>query len=294
MAGNSLEPGRSVTSKVTALLVAFTCGPAFSLTELARLTCLPVSTTHRLISGLVAAGMLTRTPDGQFRLGPVIRELAETPAKAPSSFHERARRVMEDLAAATGGPRIRLGVLEDDRVAYMEKASPTSPVSVAFEPDNVPAHATAMGKVLLAFGPKGLVDVVIARGLGRWAASTITRADQLQQALSTVRSTGLAVSRGEFEPETMAIAAPVIGAGGFVVAALELAQEKGRSMRELVPALVVASRWLSRELQAGRYRGQVLMNPKRHLELMILDEHPVRGLRSTPDPTPPPPYAISA
>ena len=170
MAGNSSDSGRSVTSKVTAILIAFSAGPVFSLTELARLTCLPVSTTHRLAGGLVACGMLERTPDGRLRVGRVIREFAETPAKAPPSIHERARRMMEDLSVASGGRRVRLGVWDDFEVAYMQKASTTTPVSVAFEPETVPAHATAMGKVLLAYGPKDQVEVVIERGLTRCAA----------------------------------------------------------------------------------------------------------------------------
>jgi len=49
MAGNSAEPGRSVTSKIVAILLTFHDGNEHSLTEIARLTCLPVSTAHRLV-----------------------------------------------------------------------------------------------------------------------------------------------------------------------------------------------------------------------------------------------------
>jgi hypothetical protein len=52
MAGNAIEPGRSVTSKVAAILLTFGDGAEHSLTEIARLTCLPVSTTHRLVTEL--------------------------------------------------------------------------------------------------------------------------------------------------------------------------------------------------------------------------------------------------
>jgi hypothetical protein len=48
MAGNSTETGRSVTSKITSILLTFTEGDEHSLTEIARLAGLPISTAHRL------------------------------------------------------------------------------------------------------------------------------------------------------------------------------------------------------------------------------------------------------
>ena len=56
MAGNSAEPGRSVTSKIVAILLTFHDGNEHSLTEIARLTCLPVSTAHRLVTELADGG----------------------------------------------------------------------------------------------------------------------------------------------------------------------------------------------------------------------------------------------
>jgi IclR helix-turn-helix domain len=53
-AGGAAESGRSVTSKVTAILMVFSRGSAYSLTELAQPTGLPVSTTHRLAGELAA------------------------------------------------------------------------------------------------------------------------------------------------------------------------------------------------------------------------------------------------
>jgi hypothetical protein len=63
MAGNSAEPGRSVTSKIVAILLTFHDGNEHSLTEIARLTCLPVSTAHRLVTELAGWGVLERTDE---------------------------------------------------------------------------------------------------------------------------------------------------------------------------------------------------------------------------------------
>ena len=100
MAGNSADSGRSVTSKVTAILMTFTGGSVHSLTEIARLAGLPISTAHRLASELAAWRILERTEDGYYRIGLPLRMIG-TRASHPPNIQERAPRVMEDLSTAT-------------------------------------------------------------------------------------------------------------------------------------------------------------------------------------------------
>ena len=119
MAGNSTESGRSVTSKITSILLTFTEGSEHSLTEIARLAGLPISTAHRLTSELASWRLLERTEDGQYRAGLPLRMIGTTDA-CPPSIAERAPCVLEDLSAATKC-RARLGVLRDLEVAYIQK-----------------------------------------------------------------------------------------------------------------------------------------------------------------------------
>ena len=90
MAGNSTEPGRSVTSKVAAILLTFHDGNEHSLTEIARLTCLPLSTAHRLVTELAGWGVLERTDWSKFRVGLSIKTMGSrrsfTPGR-PESQH---------------------------------------------------------------------------------------------------------------------------------------------------------------------------------------------------------------
>src|ERR1700753_2861194 len=83
MAGNSAEPGRSVTSKIVAILLTFHDGNEHSLTEIARLTCLPVSTAHRLVTELAGWGVLERTDESMFRIGLPIKATSRRPAFNP-------------------------------------------------------------------------------------------------------------------------------------------------------------------------------------------------------------------
>ena len=247
MAGNSTESGRSVTSKITSILMTFTQGSVHSLTEIARLAGLPVSTTHRLTAELASWRLLERTECGHYRVGLPLRMIGAGGVTAPS-VAERAPWVLDDLAAATRS-RARLGVLAGTEVAYIEKQPGHRPVSSFCPTAMLPAHPIALGRALLAFSSVDAVDAAIAAGLRAYTRHTITAPDRFRRALTVTRLTRVAVTRWEFEPGVSGVAMPVFGPGGDVVAAIELAAaDLGRELPSMTAALAVASRSLSREL----------------------------------------------
>ena len=247
MAGNSTESGRSVTSKITSILMTFTEGSVHSLTEIARLAGLPVSTAHRLTSELASWRLLERLDDGQYRVGLPLRMIGTGGAAAPS-VAERAPWVLEDLAAATRS-RARLGILAGLEVAYIEKQPGHRPVSSFSAAATLPAHPTALGRALLAFSATEVVEATVRRGLRPYTAHTITSPDRFRRALGVTRLTRVAVTRWELEAGVSGVSMPVFGPGGDVVAAIELAvSDLGRELQPVMAALSVASRSLSREL----------------------------------------------
>ena len=261
MAGNSSDSGRSVTSKVVSILLTFTDGNVQSLTEIARLAGLPVSTAHRLVTELAAWGVLERTDDAHYRAGISLRVIGGQAFHLPG-LHERARRVMEDVVTATRTD-VRLGVLEGRKVGYAEKLVGHRPVSM-FGAALLPAHATAMGKALLAFSPAVVVESVLAQGLERFTPHTLTNPEQFRRALAVIRLTRVAISRWELEQGCAAVAVPVFGGGGMVVAALELKVRNLRTDLQMMrPALVVAARGLSRELATGQPFGPLALVAER-------------------------------
>lgn len=196
MAGNSAEPGRSVTSKIVAILLAFHDGDEHSLTDIARAR-LPVSTAHRLLAELTTWGVLERTDGSRFRIGLLIKTLGRL--RFPTSILESARRVLEDLVTATRtGARLR--ILTGTDVAYIEKRCDYRPVTIFTQTPRLPAHATALGKVLLSFAAPEIIDRVLANGLERYTPDTVTDAQRLRQSLASIRLTQVAVSRSELEP----------------------------------------------------------------------------------------------
>jgi IclR family acetate operon transcriptional repressor len=250
VAGNSMESGRSVTSKVVAILMTFADGEVRTLTEVARLAGIPTSTVHRLIGELTSWGVLERTEGSQYRVGVPLKEICRHGTRVPN-LHERARRVMEDLSVVAHTP-VRLGVLVDSRVCYIEKTSVNRPVSSYSDGCTAPVHATSMGKALLAFSPPMTVETVVARGLKAFTAHTLTSVEDLRKALSAIRLSRVAVSRWEWVSGVSTVAVPVFGGGGKVVAALELTVRDLRTdLRTLHPVLIVAARSLSRELASS-------------------------------------------
>jgi DNA-binding IclR family transcriptional regulator len=262
MAGGAAESGRSVTSKVTAILMAFSRGDAYSLTELAHLTGLPVSTAHRLAGELAARRLLERTEDGGYRIGLPLRmigagaaaarpvtsdaemtgcrpdDAAAALSGAPSAHAtllSRAGAVMRDLALATRSP-VRLGTI-DGRVVLEVTVRPGDPAPVALAASARPAQDHALGRVLLAFSPSPVVDAMIG---GAYP-------ERLRRSLGTIRLTRFVVSQPGAAPG--AVAMPVFGAGGALLAALELeVADMPDGLHGARAALAVATGSLSRQL----------------------------------------------
>ena len=255
MAGNSADSGRSVTSKITAILMTFTNGSVHSLTEIARLAGLPISTTHRLATELAGWQILERTEEGNYRIGLQLRMIGTNGRYSPS-LTERAPAVMEDLCAVTRGD-VRLGVLHDLEVAYIEKLVGHRPVSMFTPAATLPPHATALGKALLAFVPPRIVDLVILSGLTSYTPYTITTPDRLRRVLAVTRLSRMAVSRWELQLGVSAVATPVFGQNGAVAALEVRVRDVRKDLPSIKAALVVATRSLSRELTIARPSGRM-------------------------------------
>ena len=255
MAGNSADPGRSVTSKVTAILLAFADGGVHTLTEIAAMANLPTSTAHRLASELVAWRLLERTEERSYRIGLPLRmigsEYSESEVCSYTLAVRRALPVLNELSRATGN-EVRVGVLRGSEVLTLQL--PPSRITERVHAEAllhgiVPAHAAAAGKALLAFSPPSVVNQVIAAGLPAFTRHTITSPDVLRQKLSVIRLTQVATSRNEFECGRAAIAMPIFYGRNRVAAAIELtARDLGSELKPAANALSVACRSLSRQL----------------------------------------------
>jgi DNA-binding IclR family transcriptional regulator len=213
--------GRSVTSKLAAILRTFSTGSVHSLSDIARSANLPVSTAHRPATELMEWGFLERTEDERYRVGPLLTHIGSRVWHEPN-VQEHARRVFDDLSSATHAT-VRLGILDGLAVSYIEKRPGTAPVPTASETRTLPAHATAMGKALLAFSGPDTLNAVINNGLDQYTPFTIVTAHGHRQAVAVARMTQVVTTRQELRLNTAAVAVPV---GGRNVVARAGAQDR--------------------------------------------------------------------
>ena len=158
--------------------------------------------------------------------------------------------MLEDLSAVTK-TRARLGVLTDLCVSYIEKRPGRDPATSFTARATLPAPPTALGRALLAFSPPGTVEMPILQGLRAYTPNTITSPERFRRALAVTRLTRVAITREEFELGISAVATPVFGPTGYVVASLELAvRDLHQDLPVVMTALTVAARSLSRELDS--------------------------------------------
>lgn len=114
------------------------------------------------------------------------------------------------------------------------------PIRYAFRINQLlPLHAGAGQRVLLAYAPSTVSSRVLSNPLPRFTGHTHDR-DRLRRDIEHIRSTGAAVSHGEFNPGAVAVAVPVFS-GGEVVCSLTVAGPESRCGAKSWPKRALAS-----------------------------------------------------
>jgi DNA-binding IclR family transcriptional regulator len=229
---------------------------ARGVSDIARALALPKSTVHRLLQSLVRRGLVEQDAAGRYApgarliaLGLGALERDPVVAVARPVLEEEARALGETffLTAPRGGAMI---VLDKAEGAGFLRAAPRLG-------EEVPLHATAVGKLAFAFAPDRFsVDDV---GLDRHTDRTLRDRAALRAEVGRVRRQGFAVNRGEWIDGLSVVAAPVLidtadGTPRFV-AALAVAAATQR-LRALGPARLgrrtrEAARRIEAQLGAG-------------------------------------------
>jgi DNA-binding IclR family transcriptional regulator len=190
--------------------------------EVARELGVHRSTALRLLATLERHSLVERDPrTARYRLGPRLAQLASV-VTGELDLRAVARPVCEELATAAG-ETATLDVLVGDVIVPIEQATAsTSVVSVNWLGRRTPVHGTASGKAILAFGPAAVRERLLSLPLDALTPHTVTDRARLEAELDEARRTGLARTHEELEVGLDAVAAPVFGAHGEVVAALDV------------------------------------------------------------------------
>jgi DNA-binding IclR family transcriptional regulator len=227
--------GIGVLDKAVVVLRAAAAAPC-TLGELCERTGLPRATAHRLAVGLEAHRLLVREPDGRWRPGPALGELAHGHG---DPLLTAAEDVLPGLRDLTG---------ESIQLYRRDGSDPTVRVCVAAaEPASGLRDTVPVGvRVSMAAGSG-------AKVLAAWSAEPSAFADRV---LEEVRRRGWAQSVAEREAGVASVSAPVRAADGAVVAAVSVSGPVDRigrrpGARWAEPLLAAAGRLESRIGEAG-------------------------------------------
>jgi DNA-binding IclR family transcriptional regulator len=209
----------AAVERAVALLDALADGSAeLGTNELARRTGLHPSSVSRLLATLTAAGLVEHVEaSGRYRLGLRLLDLGNA-VLARLDLREVARPHLHALVEATGETATLSAPGDPDAftVDFVQSASSVQSVARLGRPSV--AHATATGKVALAYG-----GIALPQGrLERFTARTKVDRAELDAEVEQVRGQGWARALGEREDELNALAAPVRGSRGELVAILGL------------------------------------------------------------------------
>lgn len=247
----------SVLDRVTAVFEAF--GPhddGLGVSEVARRANLPKSTVSRIAADLVGQRLLDRDGDKLY-LGIRLFELGQT-VEQPRRLRQLALPVMTELRNLTG-QTVNLAVLDGADVvviAIVRGEASTTPAKTkppAKVGGRLPAHATALGKALLAFSAHETVTRIAEGGLVRRTPQTICDPALLQRELGEIRRSGVAVEREECASEQVCVASAIVGHGGVPLAAISVSGSAVElSPERVAPAVRTAGVTLTRRICASR------------------------------------------
>jgi IclR family transcriptional regulator, pca regulon regulatory protein len=227
-----------------------------NLSEIARRIGVSRSSAFRLVHTLQRLGYLDREPEGkEYRLGSRVMALGYA-FLASKDVAELARPVLARLRAETRCST-HLGILEGHEVIYIARYAAHQPVSATIAVGaRLPAHATTMGRIILAYKPAAYVrEHFGARRLATFTERTPSTVEDLAKVLAADRRRGYVLSHSNFEVGIASIAAPVFDASGDAIAAInvsapENAIERTAFDRSVRDAVCAAARKISALLGA--------------------------------------------
>ena len=214
------------------------------LAELSKRVGLHNSTTFHLVKTMVQLGYVSQLADSRkYRIGRCMFTLAAG-ALDEIELVSVATPVLEKLTRETG-EYSHFAIRSGEQIVVVAKTAGTGIFQMVDRTGAVrPAHATALGKVLLAaLSPSQLERYLETCELRKFTAKTIVERDALLREIEEVRRKGLAFDDGEFDPEARCVAVPVRDFTGRVAGAigmsgpmwrlsLQALQEKSKYVRE--------------------------------------------------------------
>ena len=230
---------QSVDRAITVLEIIARLGEA-TVSEVASEVGVHRSTVSRLLAVLESRGMVeTAGGRGRYRLGLGVLRMAQSVQSELS-----VATIGADLSRALAtrvGETVNIAVLQGDSAVNVQQSEGAGTITAnSWVGRPTPLHATSSGKVLLASLPATDQAVQLARPLPAFTAATVTDPSRLLAQLAQAQAEGFAVTLGELEEGLNAVAVPILGHDGTVIAALSASGPSYRFTPEVMHAQVAA------------------------------------------------------
>lgn len=238
---------QSIERAAAVLRLLARSGRPLGVVEIATSLSLAKGTAHGIIRTLHDVGFVDQDRrTGRYRLGAELLRLGDDPVD-PNELRSLAINWTDTLAARTR-ESVRIGVLDGhDQVAVVHHVfRPDDSVQVLEIGRRLPAHASALGKTLLAFTP-GAGNRLRDRRLEPYTGRTVVDGRELAAQLSLIRERGWGSEVEEMTAGEASIAAPIRDAGGVLVGAVAVTGaptaicDGGRNPRQKLAVRVVAT-----------------------------------------------------
>ncbi|MBW0101072.1 IclR family transcriptional regulator C-terminal domain-containing protein [Pseudonocardia sp. KRD291] len=226
--------------------------PSATVAELAAATALARPTVRRILLTLQDLGYIENS-GSRWRLTPRVLSIGQH-YSVSNAVIETAQPHLLRLAEQTG-ESASLAALDGTEVVYIARVPVRRIMSINIAVGTrVPAHATSMGRALLAWAPPETIQRVIeTTGLPSLTPHTVTDSSALRSGLRRVREQGWSVVSEELELGLISASAPVRDPSGTVIAALASSSSTGRSTpaaleADVVPRLLTIAGQISADL----------------------------------------------
>ncbi len=231
----------------------FARAQSWSLAELAATLGQTKPTVFRILHTLEEFGYLAKdATTGRYSLGLRFHTLGSA-AVRHEQLRWQALAPLQDLARDTG-ETVHVGILYDGEAICVQAVDGTRLVRMhAFVGKRTPAHASALGKMLLAHQPDAAIEALIAgRGLPRFTRNTIGDGAELREALQSVLAQGWALDDEEMEVGLRCLGAPITDHTGRACASVAIPAPASRMdpvrIDELLPLVRATAFRISRML----------------------------------------------
>jgi IclR family KDG regulon transcriptional repressor len=235
------SPGIQSVSKALELLCCFSPDhPEWGVTEVADYLGLCKSAAHRILATCEEYHFVVRTSSRRYRLGSRALDLGNI-YRFDRRMLWKAELPLRQLADQTESVA-HIGELDGRDVLELLRSS--GPGAVVFTPRprlRGSAHATAMGKILLAFGGEAVFShfVGLRRTFTQFTPHTIVAPEALKKELEVVASQGYAISDQEAVLGCRCVAVPIRSRRRNLVAALSVSNTQEKFCEREIPSLLI-------------------------------------------------------